>query len=125
MSSPRKILAVDNEPSVILSLQYVFTKPDYELTCVDNGHTALAKLESDKSAYDVIIVDQKMPHLTGVELVSAMRDRGFRNNVVVVSAHLSEDVREAYERMDVHAMFGKPFNIKDIRAAIDQTAASS
>lgn len=118
IDAPLKILAVDNEPSVTLSLRYVFTGPRYELTCVESGHAALAKLDANFALYDVIIVDEKMPKLTGVELVSAIRQRGINGKIIVVSAHLSQEVREAYARMDVGAMFAKPFNVEELRATV-------
>jgi len=50
--------------------------------------------------YDVIIVDQKMPHMTGVELVGELRKRRIASKIMVLSAYLSSDVRADYERMD-------------------------
>ena len=123
MDAPLKILAVDNESSVTLSLRYIFAGPRYELTGVESGIDALARLDADSDPYDVIIVDQKMPNLTGVELVSAIRDRGIASKIIVVSAHLSSEIREAYERMDVHVTFGKPFDIGELRSAVDRLAA--
>ena len=123
MDAALKILAVDNEPSVTLSLRYIFAGPRYELTGVESGTDALAKLDADSDRYDVIIVDQKMPELTGVELVSAIRERGITGKIIVVSAHLSSEIREAYERMDVHVMFGKPFDVGELRSAVDRLAA--
>jgi CheY-like chemotaxis protein len=123
MDGALRILAVDNEPSVTLSLRYIFAGPRYEVTGVENGDAALARLDRDSTHYDVIIVDQKMPHLTGVELVSAIRQRGITSKIMVLSAHLSPDVREAYERMDVHVIFPKPFDIPQLRSAIDRLAA--
>jgi len=117
-----RILAVDNEPSVRLSLRYVFSDPRYELTCVESGRAALAKLDANSDLYDVIIVDEKMPHLTGLELVSAIRQRGISGKIIAVSAHLSSELREAYERMDVHVMFSKPFNVDELRTAVDRLA---
>ena len=118
-----RILAVDNEPSVRLSFRYVFSDPHYELTCVDSGKAALARLDANSDLYDVIIVDEKMPHLTGLELVSAIRQRGINGKIIVVSAHLSSELGEAYERMDVHVMFSKPFNVDELRTAVDRLAA--
>jgi CheY-like chemotaxis protein len=123
MDAPLRILAVDNEPSVTLSLRYVFAGPRYELTCVDSGNAALAKFDGNLDLFDVIIVDQKMPHLTGAELVSAIRQRGITGKIIALSAHLSSEIREAYERMDVHVMFSKPFNITELRCAVDRLAA--
>ena len=123
MDATLKILAVDNEPSVTLSMRYLFDGPRYEIITVDNGDAALAKLDSESEPFDVIIVDQKMPHLTGVELVSEIRKRHITAKIIVVSAHLSSEVREAYERMDVHVMFSKPFDIDMLRSAVERLAA--
>jgi DNA-binding NtrC family response regulator len=123
MESILRILAVDNEPSVTLSLRYVFDGPRYEIITVADGDSALARLEAATEPFDVIIVDQKMPHLTGVELVKAIRDRGITGKIIVVSAHLSSDICQAYERLDVHVMFSKPFDIEMLRSAVDCLAA--
>jgi CheY-like chemotaxis protein len=123
MDAPLRILAVDNEPSVTLSLRFVFAEPRYELTCVDSGAAALARLDLTSDPYDVMIVDQKMPHLTGAELVRAIRERGIGGKVIVVSAHLSSDIRETYEQMNVHEIFSKPFNVEDLRSAVERLAA--
>lgn len=122
IDAPVKILAVDNEPSVTLSLRYVFTGPHYELTCVDSGAAALSKLDANFQLYDVIIVDERMPNLTGVELVKAIRQRGINGTIIVLSAHLSPEIREAYSRLFVHQMFAKPFNVEELRAAVDRAA---
>ena len=123
MEPALRILAVDDEPSVTLSLRFVFGDPRYELTCVDDGNTALARLDANSDLFDVIIVDEKMPRLTGVELVSAMRQRGINGKIIVVSAHLSPEIREAYARMDVHMMFSKPFNVEELRSAVGRLVA--
>ena len=117
-----RILAVDDQPAVTTSLRFVFDGPQYEITCVGNGADALMHL--DRSIpFDVIIVDQKMPKLTGLELVQEIRKRGFEGKIIVVSANLSADVCEAYKRMEVSAMFSKPFDIRQLRSAVEQLAA--
>ncbi len=118
-----RILAVDNEPSVTFSMRYIFTGSRYQFSAVENGDAALARLDAGSERYDIIIVDQKMPHMTGVELVEQMRKRGINSKIMVVSAHLSSEVRAAYERMDVHVMFPKPFDVGELRSAVEQLAA--
>ena len=118
-----RILAVDNEPSVTLSMRFVFDGPRYEITTVNSGPAALSQLDSNPDHYDVIIVDEIMPSLTGVELVSAIRQRGITGKVIVVSAHLSRETRAAYQRLGVHVMLSKPFNIDILRLAVDRCAA--
>src|SRR5438067_2813073 len=122
-ASALRILAVDHEPSVTCSLRYIFTGPRYELSAAENGDAALARLDSGLERYDVIIVDQKMPHMTGVELVGELRKRRIPSKIMVLSPYLSSDVRADYERMDVHVMFPKPFDVGQLRTAVDQLAA--
>jgi CheY-like chemotaxis protein len=117
-----KILAVDNEPSVTLSMRYVFAGPNYEVTCVGDGDSALSKLYASAHPYDVIIVDQKMPNLTGAELVGEIRRRGIDSKIIVVSAHLTSEVRQTYERLDVQELFSKPFNVCELRSAVERLA---
>lgn len=123
MEAPLRILAVDNEPSVTLSLRYVFSDPHYELTCVNSGSAALSRLDANSDLYDVIIVDEKMPNMTGTELVGAIRKRGIKGKIVVVSAHLNSAICEAYGQLGVQVLFSKPFNVDELRTAVDRIAA--
>ena len=120
MDVPLRILAVDNEPSIILSMRFVFDGPRYELTCVGNGNAALARLDANSNLYDVIIVDQKMPGLTGHELVKAIKARGISGKVIVVSAYLTPELRQGYEQLGVDTMFSKPFSVEELRAVVDR-----
>jgi CheY-like chemotaxis protein len=122
MEAPLRILAVDNEPSITLSLRFVFADPRYELACVDSGSAALARLDANSDLYDVIIVDQKMPNLTGLELVTAIRKRGINGRIIVVSAHVTSEIREAFARLDVDTIFSKPFNVEELRSAVGRVA---
>ncbi len=123
MGATLRILTVDDEPSITHSMRFIFAGPRYEVTGAENGDDALAKLDASSDAYDVIIIDQKMPHLTGVELVGEIRKRGFAGKIMVLSAHLSSEIREAYEQMDVHVLLDKPFNIHELRSVLDNLAA--
>ena len=123
MDAPCRILTVDDEASVTLSLKFVFPGPHYEVLCVASGDAALATLEANASPYDIIIVDQKMPNLSGVELVEAIRQRGIPGEIIVLSAHLSAEMREAYERLNVHTIFPKPFDVAQLRTAVARIAA--
>ena len=117
-----RILAVDNEPSVTTAFRFVFDGPQYDITCVGSGDDALAHL-GYSSPYDVIIVDQRMPNLTGVELVQEIRKRGIEGKIIVVSANLSPEVVEAYQKMKVSLMVSKPFDIRQLRSAVERLAA--
>jgi len=117
-----RILAVDNEPSVTTAFRFVFDGPQYDITCVSSGADALVHLDRS-TPFDIIIVDQRMPNLTGLELVQEIRKRGIEGKIIVVSANLSSEVCEAYQRLDVSLMVSKPFDVRQLRSAIEKLAA--
>ncbi|PZR75102.1 MAG: hypothetical protein DLM52_08320 [Chthoniobacterales bacterium] len=123
MENALKILAVDDEPSITESMRFIFGGPNYDVTGVNDSDDALARLTEDSAEYDIVITDQKMPFRSGLELVRELRKRNFTGKIMVLSAHLSAAVREEYEQMDVHVMLDKPFNIHDLRRALDSLAA--
>ena len=123
MKTALKILTVDDNPSITGCMPFIFAAPLYEVSSANDGDDALAKLDGNPNGYDVIIVDQKMPHLSGVELVQGIRERGITGKIVVLSAHLSPQVREAYQQMGVLMVMEKPFNVKELRSVVNELAA--
>jgi DNA-binding response OmpR family regulator len=123
MGAPLKILTVDDERSITESMRFIFGASRYEVTAVESGSDALAKIDADPEHFDVIIIDQKMPRLTGVELVHEIRKRPYSGKIMVLSAHLSPDIRTAYDELDVDVMIEKPFDINELRSMLDQLAA--
>ena len=119
MANGLHILAIDNDPSVTTSLGWLFGPPRYRLDTGASGEAALAAVKAAAQPFDVIIVDQKMPDLTGAQVVAALRERRVKSRIIVLSAHLTNELRKTYEDLDVQAIFEKPFDIAQLRAAVD------
>ena len=100
-------------------MPFIFAAPLYEVTSATDGDDALAKLEKNPNGYDVIIVDQKMQRLNGVELVQGIRERGVTGRIVVLSAHLSPEIRDAYQRVGVLVVMDKPFDVEELRSVVN------
>src|ERR1700745_1725973 len=120
MDPTLRILTVDDERSITESMRFIFGDSRFRVTGAETGADALAKIDADPERFDVIIIDQKMPRLTGVELVHEIRNRPYAGKILVLSAHLSPDIRTAYEELDVDVMLEKPFDINDLRQLLDQ-----
>jgi DNA-binding response OmpR family regulator len=117
-----RILAVDDNPEILRSMPFIFSSPQYEVTTASDGDDALAKLDATPNSYDVIIVDEKMPRLRGVELVERIRQRGIKSKVIVLSAHLSPPIRDAYGRVGVQVVMDKPFDVEELRSVVEATS---
>jgi serine/threonine-protein kinase len=66
-----RLLFVDDETRILVSLKAIF-RNDYDVTIAEGGPAALEKLKS--ATFDVIVSDQRMPEITGVEVLRAARE---------------------------------------------------
>ena len=89
---------------------------------MNDGEEALANLIVEPRAFDLLITDNNMPRMTGVDLVRRLRDTPFHGKILVLSAHLSAENRAAYDALGVDGMIPKPFDLDQLRAVIRQIA---
>ncbi len=70
-----RILCVDDDPMVLLILRRVLSRarPSWEIACVESGAAALEALAG--RAYDVLVTDLEMPHMSGFELLERVAAR--------------------------------------------------
>ena len=69
-----------------------------------------------------IISDLKLPAMSGFELLTALRARGARPPVIVITAHDAPGVRSEAERLGAAAYLAKPFAGSALLAAIESVA---
>ena len=94
MGSSLKILAVDDEPSIVQSMFFIFEQPMYELDSAGDGEAALARVAANPNPFDVVITDNNMPGVSGIELVRQLRARNFSGKIMVLlSASKRFDIR--------------------------------
>ncbi len=82
MKAPKKILIVDDEPSIVLALENILLAHDYEIQKAYNGKEGL---EIAKLFYpDLILLDVMMPFIDGFELSSLIRkDKSLKNTKII------------------------------------------
>jgi two-component system response regulator ChvI len=86
------LLLVDDDDLFRESLGLNLIDEGYEVTSFDNGRDALAYLEEGGGA-DAMLLDWRMPQLTGIEVLRRMRGRGIAIPVIFLTA-LSDDIYE-------------------------------
>ena len=74
-----KILVVDDETSILNTLQILLRGEGFEVTVAVSGREALERF--DDVAPDVVLTDIRMPGMSGLELLAAVRERD-RKSVV-------------------------------------------
>jgi DNA-binding response OmpR family regulator len=89
MSQPARILIVDDEASIRLTLGALLLRAGYDVTPAENGAEAIACLE--RQPFDLLLVDLKMPEIDGMQVVAAARQRQPDLAIIVLTGHGSLD----------------------------------
>lgn len=116
-----KLLIVDDEKNIRMTLRQCFSDEKYELAMAVNGEEAMDSLMNNE--YDLVLLDIRMPGLTGLEVLEQMREKGINTDVVMMTAYGS--VEKAVEAMKLGAIdfIGKPFTPTQIREVVDDVLA--
>jgi DNA-binding response OmpR family regulator len=85
VSSPARILVVEDEPNVRLVFRTALESAGYEVDEAEDGESALRRL--DESPCDLVLLDLLMPRVGGMEVLRRLRDGGDDVPVVIVTAH--------------------------------------
>lgn len=78
-----KLLVVDDHPGIRLLLLEIFTHEGYNVTEASDGKAALEKLTGD--SFDLVILDQNLPLLTGLEVIEFIESEAIPVSVILVS----------------------------------------
>ncbi len=116
------ILSVDDEFRVAHALAFALSHPARKLTLAFSADEALAKVTDHSEPFDVVIIDHKMPKVSGIELVQRLRAANFDGKIIVLSAHLTQENRRAYAELNVDTMLTKPFDVHELREVVDSLA---
>src|SRR5262245_54780543 len=113
-----RMLIVDDEPDMLDFMQRVF-RSDYEVVRATSGEDALRLLGQKKFA--VVITDQKMPQMTGVELLERIGQRLPHLVKVLLSGFTDvPEIERAMDRAGIHNYVVKPVDSEKLRAAVKE-----
>ena len=113
-----RILIVDDEPSIVISLQFLMGREGYEVVVAGDGEAALRAIEA--APPDLVILDVMMPKMNGFEVCRRIRaePRWAAVRVLMLSAKGREVEMARGLELGADAYVTKPFSTKDLVAEI-------
>ena len=110
----KKILIVDDEPNIVMSLEYTFKKNNFEVFIARDGQEALDIVKTDFP--DVIILDVMMPMVDGYATLEQIRKDAnlSHTKVIFLSAKNKASDIEKGMALGADAYLTKPFSIKKV-----------
>lgn len=113
------VLFVDDEINILKAIQRLLRHEDMNVLCASGGSEALALLEQDPA--QVVVTDQRMPDMCGVDLLSAVRERWPDVVRIMLTGYTEMDIAvEAINRGEIYRLITKPWQDDELRATLHQ-----
>lgn len=109
-----RILIVDDEPNIVISLEYLMKKEGFEVAVATDGEAAL--LQAAAFAPDLILLDVMMPKKSGYEVCQALRADPARAAVKIIMLTAKGRDTEVTKglALGADAYVTKPFSTKEL-----------
>ena len=115
-----QVLVVDDEPGMLETLTDILSSAGYTVTSVSNGDRALEEILG--GAYDVVVMDVRMPGRDGVSVVV---DSGAPPPpIILMTAYAVEERLRIARAARVHAIVQKPFAAPYLLGLVAQAVAA-
>lgn len=116
----KKILIVDDEPNIVMSLEFLMKKEGFEVATATDGEQALAQVAAFSP--DLLLLDVMMPKKSGFEVCEALRADPAQGVLLIVMLTAKGRETEVAKGLAIgaDAYVTKPFSTKDLVARVRQ-----
>ena len=116
---PNTVLFVDDEVNILKALKRLLRQDDMSVLCAAGAHEAFELLEQNPA--QVVVTDQRMPDMCGVDLLSSVRERWPDVVRMMLTGYTEMGVAvEAINRGEIYRLITKPWNDDELRATLRQ-----
>ena len=113
-----RLLVVDDEANLRAVLRDILSLMGYHVEEAESGYEALKLLDS--SSYDLMLLDIRMPGMSGVEVMNHARESCPDMSIIILTAHATLESAVAAVRLGAVDYMLKPFNVEDLGTTISQ-----
>ena len=120
----RRILIIDDEETIREGCARVFSRDGWSVVCAAGGAAGLAEMLAEPAGFDLILVDQLMPGMSGVEVMDQIRSINPEVPVLIMTGSVTAS--SAFEVVEKGAAgcVPKPFTPDELRAAVKEALAA-
>ncbi len=116
MANHLNILVIDDDAAIGASCRLVLGKSGHRVEVAESGSKGLALFGN--MAFDLVLLDLRMPDLDGMTLLSQLREQDPRALVIVISGHGSVETAVTAMKLGAFDFISKPFTPQELRASV-------
>ncbi|GAC1616516.1 MAG: hypothetical protein NVS4B13_10320 [Candidatus Elarobacter sp.] len=116
-----RVLVADDDPEIGMLIKTILGKGPYDVTLCDDAESALVHIQRDRR-YDILISDFMLPGISGIELITQVRQNGATSRlpIVMISGHNNYTMDARAKAAGANAFLHKPFTTSQLRTAVHQ-----
>jgi two-component system chemotaxis response regulator CheY len=95
-----KVLIVDDDPDICVMMRALLRAQGWETEELTSGKEALARVD-ELLGFDAVVLDHRMPGVTGIEVARNLRDEGVSRPLIMCSAYLTPEIEEEAKRLNM------------------------
>ncbi|MBK8735602.1 MAG: response regulator [Saprospiraceae bacterium] len=110
----KKILIVDDDPYILMSLDFLMKKNKFEVFVARNGNEALEQIKTNQP--DLILLDIMMPDVDGYEICIKVKSDNKTKDIIIVFMSAKTRDTDIQKGLDLGAALyiTKPFSTRDL-----------
>jgi DNA-binding response OmpR family regulator len=112
-----RILVIEDDPTVGQHVKRGLEEQRWAVDLVPDGEEGERRANSE--AYDLVILDMRLPGKGGLEVLQSLRDRGFTRPVLVLTAQDAVDAKVTTLRAGADDYVTKPFAFEELLARVE------
>jgi CheY-like chemotaxis protein len=124
----RNILVADDDDDMRELMASALRSDGYSVVEARDGAELLEilrdALEDERRCPDILVTDIKMPHLSGLGVLQALRRARVRLPVILVTAFADESMHTVAKRLGAIGVLQKPFDVDDLRTVVLNASAA-
>lgn len=117
VSKNRKILIAEDTKEIADELSELLKSENYIPTAAYNGEDVLDFL-SEKKAFDLFIIDKKMPGIDGIELIKLIRKKDLRVPIILATGSMPRGEENSLRELNINKYIKKPYLFETLLKSI-------
>ena len=119
-ASGRHVVYIDDYEAMVFLVGRLLRKQGFRVSTFESGEAALDWLRTHDEPVDLVVTDQNMPGLSGVDVARAIRRLRPGQRIAIVSGHVSDELLAEAAAAGVNEVLGKQDSMEALGAAIRQ-----